>query len=153
MFKTFYEDFEAGSVVALGSTMVDREEVIEFASKYDPQPFHLDEALAKQSVFGGLCASGWHTSAMTMSLIVATFTEQGVASMGSPGVQNLKWLKPVFPGDTLTASIEVLGKRESSSRKNLGFVETRTWVKNQKDEPVMQMDSMMMVLKTPVQEG
>ena len=146
MFETFYEDFEVGDQFSFGSVTVDRSEVIDFASKYDPQPFHLDDELAKNSVFGALCASGWHTAAMTMSMMVGQFMEKKVASMGSPGVSDLKWLKPVFPGDVLSVTISVTSKRESGSRKNLGFVGMNIAVFNQDEVQVMSMDSNMMIL-------
>ncbi len=147
MFKVFYEDLELGKQETFGSYRVTKEEVIEFASKYDPQPFHMDEEMAKQSVFGGLCASGWHTCAMTMRVLVDHMKEQGFAGMGSPGVDGIKWKQPVFPGDTLSVRGELIEKRESQSRSNLGLVKSKYSVFNQKEELVMQLITNVMVLK------
>lgn len=147
MFKLFYEDLEVGSEETFGAYKVTKEEVVEFASKYDPQPFHMDEDLAKQSVFGGLCASGWHTCSMTMSLLVEHMKGNGFAGMGSPGVDGIRWKTPVFPGDTLSVKGEVMEKRESQSRPNLGLVKSRYRAFNQKDELVMEMVTNVMVLK------
>lgn len=147
MFKIFFEDIELGNPERFGAYEVTRDEVVDFARKYDPQPFHVDEEMAKQSVFGGLCASGWHTCAMTMRILVDHMMDQGFAGMGSPGVDGIKWKKPVFPGDTLSVSGEVLEKRESESRPNLGLIKSRYQVFNQKDELVMEVVTNAMVLK------
>lgn len=147
MFKVFYEDLVIGSEEAFGAYEVTKEEIIEFASKYDPQPFHLDEEMAKHSVFGNLCASGWHTCAMTMSLLVDYMKDKGFAGMGSPGVDNIRWKTPVFPGDVLSVKSEVIEKRESQSRPNLGLVKSKYHVFNQKDELLMEMVTNVMVLK------
>lgn len=147
MFKIFFEDIELGNPERFGAYEVTRDEVVDFAKKYDPQPFHVDEEMAKQSVFGGLCASGWHTCAMTMRILVDHMMEQGFAGMGSPGVDGIKWKKPVFPGDILSVSGEVLEKRESESRPNLGLIKSRYQVFNQKDDLVMEVVTNAMVLK------
>ena len=96
----YWEDLTVGSTRELGSVSPTREQILDFAGQFDPQPFHLDEAAAKASVFGGLCASGWHTCAMAMRLMVDNFLNEA-ASLGSPGLESVKWLRPVFPGDTL----------------------------------------------------
>lgn len=147
MFKIFFDDLEIGVVETFGSYEVTKEEVIEFATKYDPQPFHLDEEIAKQSVFGNLCASGWHTCAMTMRVLVDHMMDQGFAGMGSPGVDEIKWKQPVFPGDTLSVRGELVEKRDSQSRPNLGLVKSKYQVFNQKNEMVMQLYTNAMVLK------
>ena len=92
-FKYYWEDMQAGHVRQLGSITPTREEIIAFATQFDPQPFHLYDEAAKASVFGALCASGWHTCSMAMRLMVTNFTQQA-ASLGSPGLENIKWLKP-----------------------------------------------------------
>ncbi|MDU8927745.1 MaoC family dehydratase [Alisedimentitalea sp. MJ-SS2] len=130
-----FESFEIGQVQNFGAYAVTRDEIIEFASKYDAQFFHLDDELAKASLFGGLCASGWHTCAMTMSMMVENMEAHG-RSLGSPGLDALRWIKPVFPGDILSVEMEVLELRASESRP-IGFVTSRVTVSNQKDEPVM----------------
>ena len=101
-FRYYWEDFKVGERIVVGTVGVDRDEVIEFASRYDPQPFHVDEEAAKQSIYGGLIASGWHSCALIMRLISDSYMLEA-ASLGSPGVENVRWPKPVRPGDTLTA--------------------------------------------------
>ena len=96
-FKYYWEDFQPGQVRELGSTTVSRDEIIQFATQFDPQPFHLDDEAAKASVFGGLCASGWHTCAMAMRLMVTNFLHE-TSSLGSPGLDNLKWASSSFSG-------------------------------------------------------
>ncbi|MFC3051753.1 MaoC family dehydratase [Kordiimonas pumila] len=149
MYKLFFEDLEVGREVTFGSYKVTKEEVIEFAQKYDPQYFHTDEELAKKSVFGGLCASGWHTSAMLMRMMVDRMADEGLAGLGSPGIDNLRWLKPVFPGDTLSATAKLLEKRDSKSRPELGLVKDHTTVFNDKGEKLMEVTSNYMVAKRP----
>ena len=149
MFKTFYEDLEVGHTETFGSKRVEKSEVLEFATNYDPQPFHLNEDFAKHSVFGGLCASGWHTAAMTMRLTVDHMIEKGVASMGSPGVDTLKWPKPVFPGDTLSVEMEILAMRESKSRPAIGLVTFETRGRNQHGEIVLIMQATLMIMRRP----
>ncbi len=101
--RYYWEDLQAGRVLDLGTVTPTAEEIKHFAAQFDPQPFHLDEEAGRQSVFGGLCASGWHTCAMAMRLTVDNFLRES-SSMGSPGLESLKWLKPVYPGDTLRAN-------------------------------------------------
>ena len=98
--ELYFEDFELGRVYELGSVDVTEADILEFARRFDPQPFHVDPEAARQSVFGGLIASGWHTGAMWMRLYVDSLLD-GAASMGSPGIEELRWLAPVRPGDTL----------------------------------------------------
>ena len=114
-----------------------REEVIDFARKYDPQPFHLDDEAAAKTHFGRISASGWHTCAMTMSMLVANLTANKQAGLGSPGVDELRWKKPVYPGDTLRCETEVIEKRRSASRPEMGVYRSRVRVLNQDDLPVM----------------
>lgn len=147
MFKIFFEDIDVGQKDSFGHYEVTKEEIIEFASKYDPQPFHLDEEIAKQSVFGSLCASGWHTSAMLMRMIVDHMAKRGFAGMGSPGIDGIEWKKPVFPGDVLSAETEITAKRESQSRPNMGLMKSTYSVKNQKGEVVMIMKGNVMVAR------
>ena len=132
--RIFFEDLEVGTVETYGAYEVTEAEVIEFAAKYDPQPFHIDHEAAKTSVFGALCASGWHTCSMMMRLMVDHMREQGLASMGSPGIDELRWLKPVFPGETLSVTSEFINKSTSETRPNLGFAKTNFTVKNQNGE-------------------
>ena len=135
----YFEDLEVGTKSSFGHYEVTREEVLEFASKYDPQPFHLDDEAAAQTFFGRLSASGWHTCAMTMRMIVDQFRREKTASIGSPGIDELRWLKPVYPGDTLRMETELIEKRQSKSKPNMGFTKSRQTVFNQHDEPVLTM--------------
>ena len=131
------EDLVVGERAAFGAYLVTREEVIAFASKYDPQPFHLSDEAAAKTHFGRLAASGWHTCAMTMAMLVAHMGETAQASLGSPGLDELRWLRPVFPGDTLRCETELLSARRSASRPDMGVTKSRMTVFNQRDEPMM----------------
>jgi acyl dehydratase len=137
--KYYWEDFKVGDTAPIGERVVDKDEVIAFAKTYDPQPFHIDEEAAKQSMFGGLIASGWHTVGMVMRMTVDSYLRDS-ASLGSPGVDNVRWLKPVRPGDTIRATRKVLETRASKSRPDMGIVTTRWDVFNQDDELVMTME-------------
>lgn len=139
MKRYHWEDFSAGRVLDFGHMPVSREAVIAFAAQFDPQPFHLDEEAAKDSLFGGLCASGWHTCAMAMRMMCDEYLLDST-SLGSPGIDNLRWLKPVFPGDTLRMRMEVLDARPMGSRPTVGLVRSRWEVRNQRDEPVLTME-------------
>ena len=138
-FKYHWEDFAAGQVRDMGTITPTREEIITFASQFDPQPFHLDEAAAKASVFGGLCASGWHTCAMAMRLMVTNFLHE-TSSLGSPGLESLKWLKPVFPDDTLRLQHTVLETKPMGKRADVGLVHTLWEMFNQHGDKVLIMD-------------
>ncbi len=146
----YFEDMVVGQKVSFGHYEVTREEVIEFASKYDPQPFHLDDEAAAQTFFGRLAASGWHTCAMTMRMMVEQFKTDQVASLGSPGIDELRWIKPVYPGDTLRVEGELIEKRRSKSKPGIGFTKSRQTTFNQHGEPVMSMiGNNMMKLRNP----
>ena len=134
-----FESFEVGQTQSFGAYLVTKEEIIDFASKYDPQYFHLDEETAGQSLFGGLCASGWHTCAMTMAMMVENMKKRGL-SLGSPGIDKLRWIKPVYPGDVLGVEMEVIKTKPSKSRPNIGFVTSKVTVSNQQT-PVMEFIS------------
>ena len=133
-----WEDFTPGLVMKLGSTTVSREAVLEFAGQFDPQPFHLDDAAAEASLFGRLAASGWHTCAMMMRLMCDAYLNDS-AGLGSPGVDNLRWLKPVYPGDTLSAEMEILESRVMNSKPHVGLVLSRWRLSNQDGVDVMTM--------------
>jgi acyl dehydratase len=137
----YFEDIEVGRTASFGHYEVTREEVMAFAAKYDPQPFHLDDEAAAQTHFGRLSASGWHTCAMTMSMLVENLKENRQAGLGSPGVDELRWKKPVYPGDTLRVETTVLEKRRSKSRPEMGIFKSKLHVFNQNDEPVLEMIS------------
>lgn len=137
--RYFWEDFPVGSVRTFGAYEVKREEVLSFASAYDPQPFHLDDAAAEASLFGRLAASGWHTCAMTMRMLCEGYLLQS-ASLGSPGIDNLRWHKPVYPGDILHVDYTVLQARPMASRPGVGLVKSLTEVKNQHGDVVLSMN-------------
>ena len=132
----YFEDYETGRVYRLGSVQVDFAEVIEFATRYDPQYFHIDENRAKESIYGGVIASGWHTASMMMRVFADNFLSD-VSSMGSPGLDELRWDHPVRPGDTLLVSAIVLETRISKSKPDRGVMRTRTEVHNQHNELVL----------------
>ena len=136
--RYYWEDFPVGATLALGSTTVTREAVLAFAGQFDPQPFHLDDAAAEASLFGQLSASGWHTCAMTMRLMCDGYLNDS-AGLGSPGIDELRWLKPVVPGDTISAEMTVLEARVMNSKPHVGLVLSRWRVSNQDGVDVMTM--------------
>lgn len=145
----YFEDIVVGTVSRFGSYAVTREEVIDFAGKYDPQPFHLSDEAAAKTHFGRLSASGWHSCEMAMAMIVENLKVNQQAGLGSPGVDELRWLKPVYPGDTLRCETEVLEKRVSASRPEMGLFKSRMTVFNQHDVAVVSMISNGMVATRP----
>ena len=147
--RFFWEDFPAGHAREFGGLQVTREAVIAFAREFDPQPFHLDDAAAEASLFGRLAASGWHTCAMAMRMMCDAYLLE-TASLGSPGIDDLKWLKPVYPGDTLYARLSVLEARPMASRPGVGLVKSHWDVKNQHDEVVLTMQGWNMFRRRPV---
>lgn len=132
----YFEDFSIGQVIELGQYTVSREEILEFAQKYDPQPFHLSDEAAQKTFFKSLAASGWHTAAIYMRLFVDGLLKNS-ASQGSPGVEELRWLKPVRPNDTLTGKYRILEMRSSEKRPELGILYGVAEMYNQNDELVM----------------
>ena len=134
----YFEDYVVGTKSSFGRYEVTREEVIEFASKYDPQPFHLSDDAAAKTYFGRLSASGWHTCAMLMRMLVENMKDQKTASLGSPGLESLQWKKPVYPGDVLRVETELFEKRRSKSRPEMGITKNRVQVFNQNDELVLE---------------
>ena len=145
----YFEDLEVGARAAFGAYAVDRNEVIAFARAYDPQPFHLSDEAAAQTHFGRLAASGWHSCAMAMAMLVEHMKHHRQASLGSPGLDELRWLRPVHPGDTLRCETELLSKRPSASRPEMGLIKSRMTVFNQLDQPVLTMVSNGMVATRP----
>lgn len=136
--KIHFEDFKAGETVKFGPRLVTREEIIAFASQYDPQPMHLDEAAGQKSMLGGLGASGWHSCAIMMRMICDGFMLNS-ASMGAAGVEEVKWLRPVRPSDNLTLHRTILDKRSSRSRPDMGIVRIQYEMFNAHGECVMTM--------------
>lgn len=145
----YLEDIQVGAKRSFGRYQVTREEVIEFASKYDPQPFHLDDAAAAKTHFGRIAASGWHTCAMTMRMMVEGMDEIGGAGLGSPGWDELRWLRPVYPGDVLRLETEVTEVRPSRSKPEIGSVHSNIGVFNQDDQPVMTVKSIGLMRRRP----
>lgn len=139
----YFEDLEIGATERFGRYEVTREEVIAFASRYDPQDFHLDDAAAAESIFGKIPASGWHTCGMAMNMVVSHWKKTGTAdaSMGGLGMDEVRWPHPVYPGDVLRCEIEVLDKRPSASRPEMGIIKSRWSVFNQNDTLVMTLIS------------
>lgn len=144
----YWDDYEVGQKFDLGSTSFTADEIVDFARQYDPQSFHVDAAAAGQSMFGGLIASGWHVTAKLMRLFVDNYVDQRTA-LGSPGVDEVRWLKPVRPGDTLTAWVECAGKVPSRSRPEMGIVNEHWRATNQKGELVMTLKGTNMVRRRP----
>lgn len=144
----YFEDFRVGEVIELGSKTVTEEEIIEFAKKFDPQPFHVDPERAKDSIFGGLIASGWHTGSMFMRLFADNLLNE-TASMGSPGAEELRWLVPVRPGDTLAGVFTILETNPSRSRPNMGIIRAKSEILNQKGEVVMRMVGINFIGRRP----
>ncbi len=134
-----YEDFTVGSEWSLGSKIVSAEEIIDFASQFDPQPFHLDEAAGKASILGGLAASGWHTVSMFMRMLCDAYLLDST-SQGAPGVDFVKWKYPVLAGDTLTGKTTILDQRLSKSKPSLGFVKMHHDVFNQNGVLVCELE-------------
>ena len=141
----YFEDLVVGQADSFGHRLVERQEVIDFAGRYDPQPFHLDDAAAAATHFGRLSASGWHTCAMTMSMIVENFRDTAVASLGAAGIDALRWLKPVYPGDVLRCETVIEELRASRSRPEMGSVRTRLTVFNQDDVAVLSLVSIGLI--------
>ena len=142
-YKNYWEDFDPGQVRDTGGYSLTEDEIVEFAKKYDPQPFHIDKEKAKQSHFGGLIASGWQTASMCMRMLCDLYLLES-ASMGSPGVDEVRWVKPVRPGDILRIKATVLETRASNSRPDMGTVRSRSEVYNQHGELVMHMSGVGM---------
>jgi acyl dehydratase len=132
----YFEDFQVGQTIELGTTSASEAEMMAFARQFDPQPFHIDPERAKHSAFGGLIASGWHTASLLMRLLVDELFSETM-SMGSPGVDEIRWLQPVRPGDLLRARLTILECRPSKSRPEMGVVRSKSEVFNQRDELVM----------------
>ena len=145
----YYEDLVVGTRQSFGRYEVTRDEVIAFAEKFDPQAFHLSDEAAAGTHFGRLSASGWHTCAMTMAMLVENLKSVDQAGLGSPGIDELKWLRPVYPGDVLRCESELVDKRVSASRPEMGIFKTRLTVFNQDDVAVMSYRSNGLIRTRP----
>jgi acyl dehydratase len=148
----YLDDFAVGQTFGSGRLVVEKERIVSFAREFDPQPFHLDEDAARDSVFGGLAASGWHTAAMTMRLLVESDVAPAGGLVGA-GFDEFRWPRPVRPGDELRLESEVLEVRPSRSRPDQGMVKVRTTTLNQNNEPVQVMIANLVVPRRPADAG
>ena len=144
----YWEDFKPGEVIELGSRTIDRDRILAFAGEFDPQPFHTDEEAARHSIFGGLIASGWHTGSLSMRLFYDGLIKD-VVSLGSPGFDELRWLKPVRPGDTLSARFTVLECVASRSKPDRGVIRALLETRNQHGEVVMSIKAVNLFGRRP----
>jgi acyl dehydratase len=142
--RRYFEDYEPGAMFEYGTITVDAADVIDFARRFDPQPFHVDAEAAARGPFAGLIASGWHTASLMMRLFVDRYLSS-VASLGSPGVDELRWIRPVRPGDALRMRCSVLEARRSRSKPDRGIVRTLVEVLNQHGEVVMSLKALNML--------
>jgi acyl dehydratase len=145
----YFEDLAVGQKASFGAYRVTREEVLAFARKYDPQPFHLSDEAAARTHFRRLAASGWHTCAMTMAMLVENLAKDEQAGLGSPGVDELRWLKPVYPGDTLRVESEIVDVTPSRSKPDLGSFRSQVSVFNQDDVVVLRFTSIVLIRRRP----
>jgi len=143
----YYEDYAVGDTWTFGERTVTKAEIIEFAEKYDPQPFHTDEEKAKETMFGGLIASGWHTAAVCMRLFVDNMLDE--ASQGARGIETLRWIRPVRPGDTLSLTVEVVDKYPHEDSDQIGHVDTKLTAHNQNDEAVVSWIGLGIIQRDP----
>lgn len=148
MSKLYFEDFHAGQVIELGSYTVGEAEIIAFAKQFDPQPFHIDHEAAKDSIFGGLVASGWHTCSLLMKVLVSGLLIRS-QSLGSPGVDEVRWIKPVRPGDTLSTRMKIVECIPSTSKPDRGVLRSECETFNQHGEVVLRMKTLGMFGRRP----
>lgn len=140
----YFEDLSIGQKIEIGPISVTGEEIIEFAKKYDPQPFHVDVEKAKDSLFGGLCASGWHTCSLYMRMLYDGLLIN-LASLGSPGMNQIRWIKPLFPDETIKGELEIISKTPSRSKPNIGSMIIDSNVFNSNNELIMTLQSISIV--------
>ena len=150
--RRFFEDYEAGNVYEFGSIAVSEEEIVEFARRYDPQFFHTDPVKAAASEFGGIIASGFHTVSLAMRLFVDHYLSH-VASLASPGVDEIRWPKPLRPGDTIRIRVSILEARLSRSKLDRGIVRSRVEAINQSQDLVLSMTTVSILRRRPEQVG
>ncbi len=148
VYKYYWEDFPVGSTRELGGMTLSQEDIVRFAAEFDPQPFHIDEDAARESKFGGIIASGWHTCSLAMRMMCDAYLLDA-ASLGSPGLESIRWLKPVRPGDTLRLSARVVEARPLASRPEAGLIRTHWRMFSQTDECVMEMEGYSMFGRRP----
>ena len=152
MAKRYWEDFDVGQLGEFGCKLVTAEEIKEFAAEFDPQPMHLDEEAARNSMLGGLAASGWHTCCLLMRMAADGFILNS-ASMGAPGVDEVKWLKPLRPGTRITLRLNVLESRVSNSRPEMGFVKVRMEILDDERAPLMELSNSFMIGRRAMAEA
>ena len=145
-FKWYFEDMVVGQAIHVGSKTISETEIVEFATAFDPQSFHVDQSAAIASIYGGIIASGWHTCSLMMRLMVDNFLKNA-ASLGSPGVDQIRWLKPLRGGDTLDVTITVTDKKASHSKPDRGIVRTEWQATNQDGEVVTAIKGMVLLLR------
>ena len=145
----YLDDIRSGMKRSFGRYEVTREEVLDFARKYDPQPFHLSDEAAAKTHFKRLAASGWHSCAMTMAVMARHVVDQEQASLGSPGIDELRWLKPVYPGDTLHVNSRIVELRPSRSKPDLGSFRSEVTVTNQDGVAVLRFISIVLISRRP----
>ncbi len=148
----WFEDYAPGNVYELGPLIVEEADIVDFGRRYDPQPFHTDPAIGAASPYGGLIASGWHTCALMMRMLVDGLISR-TSALGSPGVDQVRWLRPVRPGDALRCRVEVTSARRSQSRPDRGIITIETTVMNQAGETVMTCRGSGMYRARPGREG
>jgi acyl dehydratase len=149
----YFEDYVPGLVRELGPTVVDEAEIVEFARRYDPQPIHTDPQWARTGPFGGLIASGWYTAAITMRLLVDQYLPSATVSLGSPGIEELRWLRPVRPGDELRVRVTVIEARPSRSKPDRGLLRSRIEVLDAGGSAVMTLTALNMIRRRPDATG
>ena len=146
--RLYFEDFEPGETVEMGTHLFTEDEILRFAREFDPQPFHVDPGAARASIYQGIIASGWHTCAVMMRLVCDNYLLQS-EGLGSPGVEEVRWLKPVRPGDVLRGVRTTLSARPSSSKPDRGLVEMRWEGINQREELVVSMRGVALFQRKP----
>jgi acyl dehydratase len=144
----YFEDFTVGEVIDLGERTISRDSIVAFAREFDPQPFHLDDAAARATIYGGLLASGWHTASLMMRMLYDSLIRHTV-SLGSPGVDELRWLKPVRPGDTLSLRMTILECVPSRSKPDRGIVRSLMELRNQHGDVVVTMRGLSLLGRRP----
>lgn len=145
----YWQDLQAGERFTTENITISRQDILDFAADFDPQPYHLNPEAAEASIFGGLCASGWHVTALMMRLLTDTFGTENIDLLGSNGVSRLRWRKPVFAGDALSARITVNDKPTASSEGAFGFVDCKVEVDNQDGEQVIALTTSLMIASAP----
>ena len=144
----YFEDFKPGDMIELGSRAISKERILAFAREFDPQPFHTDEEAAKRSIYGGLLASGWHTGSLLMRILYDGLLKD-TASLGSPGIDELRWLKPVRPGDTLAARMTILESIPSRTKPDRGLIRSLMEMRNQHGEVVLTIRGLSLLGRRP----